>query len=260
MLINFKLKPLHEIQPWDTEGTLSLHWFGLTDGEYWIEVGDSTLFEYNKHVLLHGKPRYCDYPVVRLYEDLMEIVPYILEPIPSSLVRYISLETAGEWQEIYDRWYEDKVDDLESDEFWRIVSDATAWVGKRSLDSGYLTPSARIIIWSDAANVRVEWDNRDKFYRDQMAWSATQGQYLISRCEFIAEVHSFHVQLMKQMTQRVNDVLAGALSEEININKDWLRIEHEQRCSKWDDALRRIVETDWHAVERAINDVVTQSR
>lgn len=48
MLFDFTLVPLDEIEPWGKPGQLSLHWFGLTDGYYWMDVGSSTLFEYSE--------------------------------------------------------------------------------------------------------------------------------------------------------------------------------------------------------------------
>ena len=45
MLIDFTLLPLAMVQPWGRPDNLSLHWFGLTDGQYWIEVGENKLFE-----------------------------------------------------------------------------------------------------------------------------------------------------------------------------------------------------------------------
>ncbi len=35
-----------EVLPWGNPGELSLHWFGLTDGKYWIQAGDDALLEY----------------------------------------------------------------------------------------------------------------------------------------------------------------------------------------------------------------------
>jgi Family of unknown function (DUF5984) len=35
-LFNFELAPLERVQPWGKAGQQNLHWFGLTDGQYWI--------------------------------------------------------------------------------------------------------------------------------------------------------------------------------------------------------------------------------
>ena len=44
MLINFTLAPIEQIVPWSEPGSRSLHWFGLTYGEYWIRAGEAALF------------------------------------------------------------------------------------------------------------------------------------------------------------------------------------------------------------------------
>ena len=111
MLINFTLAPIEEIVPWGEPGSYSLHWFGLTYGEYWIQAGEAALFEYSDHARNAGINRYCDYQVVRLYEDLLDMLPYILEPVPEPLVPYICGERAKAWQNAYDAW-RDRDDDV----------------------------------------------------------------------------------------------------------------------------------------------------
>ena len=42
--INFQLQELDKVMPWGT----NMHWFGLTDGLLWINVGEQTIYEYNE--------------------------------------------------------------------------------------------------------------------------------------------------------------------------------------------------------------------
>jgi len=72
-LIEFQLRPLTEIQPWGDPQDPSLSWFGLSDGTWWINAGNQRLFEYSSHAVQLGAPRYCDYQVVRLHEDLIDL-------------------------------------------------------------------------------------------------------------------------------------------------------------------------------------------
>jgi hypothetical protein len=106
MLINFTLVHVEKIEPWGTPENPALRWFGLTDGQYWIQAGNSTLFEYNQPVQTAGGPQYCDYQVVRLHEDLLEMLPYILEPIPPSLAQYLSGDSAEIWKRTLNLWCE----------------------------------------------------------------------------------------------------------------------------------------------------------
>lgn len=255
MLINFTLVPVHEVIPWGTPGNLSLSWFGLTDGQYWLETGSSTLLEYSQKARSLGCKRYCDYQVVRLYEDLIDMLPYVLEPVPASLVPYISGETAIAWQRTFERWCEENEDRVSEDRYWEVLTAATEWNFKRHLDSMYLSPSADIAIWSDAEGVHIEWDNREKLIEGHTAWTALHGAYKMPRSDFAREVESFHMRLMSQMAGRVNKVAAGALSAEVKIDLAALAKEHEQRLCSLQLASNINPQTDWLKIEQTIREV-----
>lgn len=257
MLINFTLVPIESIVPWGEPGSHSLHWFGLTYGEYWIQAGQATLFEYSDHARNAGINRYCDYQVVRLYEDLLDMLPYILEPVPEPLVRYISGESASAWRLAYHAWCDKDDDVADADYLGDLADAAVSWSGKRRLDSAYLSPSANIAIWSDREHVHIEWDNRDRLFDGKPAWSALLGAYRMSRDEFIEETRSFHVRLMDQMAARVDRVVAGCLPPGISIDLPGLVREHGQRRSSLDSALKAAIPgTDWQRTERAIREIL----
>lgn len=257
MLINFTLAPIESIVPWGEPGSHSLHWFGLTYGEYWIQAGEATLFEYSDHARNAGISRYCDYQVVRLHEDLLDMLPYILEPVPEPLVPYISGESAKAWRNAYHAWCDIDDDDTDADRLGAIGDAAVAWSERRRLDSAYLSPSANIAIWSDREHVHIEWDNRDRQYDGKPAWSALLGTYRISRDRFIDETRSFHVRLMDQMASRVDRVVKGGLPSGIHIDLQGLVREHEQRTGLLDSALKlTIPQTDWQRTEEAIGDIL----
>jgi hypothetical protein len=257
MLIDFTLLPIAKIQPWGQPGDLSLHWFGLTDGYYWIEVGENKLFEYSEDAQAAGACRFCEYQVVRLHEDLLEMLPHILEPVPDTLAQYLSGNTAVEWRAAFAAWCDRDNDRLDMDRFDQVVDAATTWSGARRLDSAYLSPSADIVIWSDIESVYLEWDNRDRLFLGKPAWSALRGSYKIPRADFIAEVRSFNKRLMDQMSDRVHEVLAGALGPSINIDMPALVREHEQRSRALESALRHQQQTDWKCVGAAMDEVCT---
>ena len=252
MLINFSLMPIEKIQPWGKAGDYRLSWFGLTDGMYWIQAGNSTLFEYSELARAAGSSRYCDYQVVRLYEDLMDMLPSILEPIPVAFVRYIAGESAAAWRETYGNWCDRNADSTDDDGFFRIVESASTWTGRRRLDTAYLSPSTNIVIWSDTESIHFEWDNRKNYFDGKPAWSALHGTYQITRETFMEEIRSFHVRLMAQMSERVKQVISGALSPGIKIDLPGLTREHDQRSRILDEVLSSPVSTDWQEVGRSI--------
>jgi len=260
MLINFTLVPLEEIQPWGPDEDPSLSWFGLTDGFYWIEAGESTLFEYSARAQAADASRYCNYQVVRLYEDLMEMLPHVLEPVPHRIASCLSADEASAWRVAFNRWCARNEDILDRDTFWDIFDAVATWSGKRYLDSGYLSPSTNIVIWSDAEDVFFDWDNRANLFEGQPAWTALQGRYQLPRNAFVAEIQSFHARLMAQMEKRVEKVLSGALSPRIRIDMPGLAREHAERCLTLEKALARPQQTDWQTTEKYINEILEAER
>jgi hypothetical protein len=259
MLFNFLLTPLKDVQPWGKPDRLSLSWFGLTDGEYWIAAGEGVLFEYSEHARNGGAHRYCDYQVARLYEDVIDMLPTVLEPIPTELTQYMSGDTAVTWNQRFSSWCDRSIDMLDEDRYWKLIDAARTWSSQRYLDSLYLRPSSSINIWSDTEYVHFEWDNRDKFFEGKPAWTATRGHFQLSRTAYLQEVRSFHDRLMHQMSERVRQVLDGALSSHIHVDIPGLVKEHEQRCMMLDTALRNPQPTNWNEVTAAIHEILSNS-
>lgn len=75
-IFNFELRPVHAITPWGGESP-TLSWFGLSDGWYWLELGGQEIFR--ARAVEPGEPPYADYQVVRLWEDVLELFPAVLE-------------------------------------------------------------------------------------------------------------------------------------------------------------------------------------
>jgi hypothetical protein len=157
-LFQFQLQPLDQIQPWGRTEDPNLHWFGLTDGLYWIQVGHDKLFEYSSDAQARcGVAPFCEYQVVRLYEDVIGLAPYALEPVPEDLQRYLAPDESVPWNHHWIKWCE-SVDTVEaSEDSMNMLDDAGPWIGHRTLDCAYLAPSANIMFWSDNDSVRVQW-------------------------------------------------------------------------------------------------------
>jgi hypothetical protein len=254
-LFNFELTPLERFQPWGKAGQHNLHWFGLTDGQYWIQAGPATLLEYSELARARVASRYCNYPVVRLYEDVMEMIPSVVEPVPTSLAPYLCGVAAYAWEAAYRSWYEAPQSDIDEPRFWDLADSATTWIGNRTLDTGYLSPSSQIRLWSDPEHVYIGWDNSLKVFRGSPAWSADCGSFSLPRVQFISEVVSFHDRLMEQMHERVKRVVAGALPNSVHVDLAGLQSEHAYRCIN--DMNRRTVPTttDWGRVRAAIAEI-----
>lgn len=252
MLFNFRLVPLNEIEPWGGSGQPNLHWFGLTDSQYWIEVGPAKLLEYSEAARRHGATQFCDYQVVRLYEDVIDLARYVLEPIPSDLVPLIAGQ--GRRETLAKMWaWRDENCERDDDQSWSFIDAGTTWIGGRQLNTAYLTPSANNVMWSDESTVHIEWDNRDKVIEGESAWTALLGSHSLARSEFIAECEGFHERLMGAMSERVDQVVAGALSPAIQIDVEGLVREHQRRKHLSPLNFGALPSpTDWEAVREAM--------
>jgi len=246
-LFEFELQPLRDVQPWGGSDAPNLHWFGLTDGRYWIKAGEHTLFEYTSCVQeRYGVSRFCDYQVARLYEDVIDLASYALEPVPKALRQYISIDETAQRDHYWTKW-------CASEKSTDLLDHAGPWMGRRTLDCGYLSPSAHIVFWSDDDTVHIEWDNRGKLLKGSPAWSAQVGRWSLPRENFMHEVRSFHDRLMDQMSSRVDEVLSGALAGRAYVDLPGLRREHQVRSQSIDRSLGAPEPpTDWGPIIKAI--------
>jgi hypothetical protein len=246
-LFQFELRALDQIQPWGAPEDPNLHWFGLTEGHYWIQAGEHKLFEYSSAAQAWSQvPRFCEYQVVRLYEDVIALAPYALEPVPQVLQRYISLDESRPWNYYWTKWCQALDSSGTSEKRMNMLEDAGPWMARRTLDSAHLTPSTNIVLWSDQDTVHIQWDNREKALQHLQAWSAQFGSWRVGRGEFMAEVRSFHNRLVEQMAERVSQVTAGALGRNVRIDLEGLRLEQLVRSKSIECNLGQPTPpTDW---------------
>lgn len=244
-LFNFTLAPLVQVMPWGEPGTPSLHWFGLTQGQYWIAAGHDLLLEYSSQEIKgSGLPRFCEYYVVRLHEDLLDMLPSIMEPVPEALAPWLQ---RAKRDALY-AW------EPEAEAAWEMRDLALSWISGRTLDLGYLSAAADIRLWSDPASVYIAWDNRGILSGEALVWSAQAGSFAIPRPMFEAQVRSFHARLIDEMAERVEAVLGGALDPALAIDHKQLLREQEQRGRALEAALEHpSPSTDWARVQQAIS-------
>jgi hypothetical protein len=187
--------------------------------------------------------------VSRLYEDVVEMLPGILEPVPSDLRPYLPLSVRGEWNRAVTAWLDGHRAELGDEAYREAWETAHGWLRRRWLDSAYLRPSARIQMWSDEEHVHVEWDNRDKTAEGVPAWTADAGAWDLPRVQFVAEVQSFHDRLMAEMAGRVERVRAGTLPPEAVIDVAALEREQGFRAAPIDVSLLACpAVTDWNEI------------
>lgn len=247
MLFQFQLRPLGEVTPWGEEGAYSLHWFGLTDGWYWLKCGNQELFRYSEALLAtwsgkglgRGEQPYVDYHVVRLWEDILDMLPEILSPVPKQVLELMqpgpeSFEWCGQISELGS---EDEVDaqPLALEHYFLAVN----WIGRRKLDAGCLLAAPRIWLWTDGITMFIRWDNRDQMLEGHPAWASREGTFTLPLDAFMEEVRSFDRRLIQAMQERIQTVAQSWVRPEIQIDVEALLGEQEERATWLSLALER---------------------
>lgn len=210
-LFDFQLRPLDKVAPWGNPERPRLHWFGLTDGWYSIDVGESRLFEYSGEIVTRWAEEYPEsvgelpwtgYQVVRLYEDVLEMLPATLAEVPDELHQLVAgVEAQREWNARVERILEGEDDDDPG--LWGQHRDMYEWFGFRRLDTGYLIDGPKVWIWRNRDRVFILWDNDGCVTEGDAWWSAGAGLFSLPVESYLAEIERFHTSLMESMAERV---------------------------------------------------------
>ncbi len=250
-LFDFRLREIEQIVPWGTPGNETLSWFGLTDGWYWMALGGDELFRYRE---AQDGSVYVDYQVVRLWEDILSILPAVLETVPDDIAR--RLEPAQDWLSWRWRVQTQLIDSTMSDAESERRDLATRWSADRRLDSLYLPRGPQIWLWRTSDVVHVAWDNHDCVFNGEPVWASAHGHGVFSVAEFIGEVEDFNRRLVSAMADRVKAVRKGWPFAKFDIDVD--QLEHEQKdrstwLSQALDASAKREPTDWASVRDELN-------
>ena len=186
--INFKLKNINDIEPWGNE----LHWFALTDGILYIQVGDHKIYEYSDSALDFFKcDKYNDYYLERFVTDFTEIFRFIREPIPEIL--YDNIDTFADMAYLWKNMYINKPDDVFDEFYFGEYDTLTEWYCIRTLDSAHLTGGPDISFFRCGDKIKIMWNTDDDAVLEngQNIWTSPNGVYEMSWNDFTEEVESF---------------------------------------------------------------------
>jgi len=206
----FEFAPVEEIEPWKGSDGPHLSWFGLTYGSYCIEVEGHRLLEYAT-----GMER-VTYQVAPLHDDILEMLPDVLDAVPGSVVARLHggslLATREALLVIANKR------PLE-DPLW----DALEGFRLRCLNTFYLKPAANIALWRHQDEVVIEWDNRSFLIAGEPAWSAIQGRVSVSVERFKASVTDFHERFVSSMRARIAEVTSYWSRSEVRLDPPGMR-------------------------------------
>jgi hypothetical protein len=264
MIFEFKLSAIEDVFLWGYPPNQSLSWFGFTDGKYRIKVGSEYLLNHSKEYTdyLNEKfPEYLsettfiEYQVVRLWEDILEMLPSILEPVPKE-IQYFFVSGDKDYVDLQSNlldWQDSEimkgVEETVTLDFGEL---AVCWLDDRRLNNQYLTNSAKIWIWSDEKDVIFSWDNREIEVENIPVWSSRQGNYTIDKKDFVNEVRKFNNNLISQMEDRVESICRNWNKPEIKIDFENLKNEQKTRANWLMLALNERRKTNWNEVISAI--------
>mgnify|MGYP007070989952 CR=1 FL=1 len=254
-----------------------MHWYGLTDGWYTLDAGGVELFHLNPR-LIEATPHrqwrtpFLDYNVIRLLDDVLELLPHAIDPIPPDL---LDLVRTPELHKAFDersyRWSESSWtprptqptrEDMEQfaarSDFWDHA--AGWWLEAPNLAGGYQPGQPDVRFWSEGGSVIIRWDECLQVHKETgLRWNTQPpGEYSLPIATFIAEVRQFHARLMEQMRHRLDIAKHNWPLPNVHIDIDDMENEHDWRSHAFDEAMEmsRKVRRDWDKVRWAMAEVI----
>jgi hypothetical protein len=234
-----RLRPVTDVEPWGSDNP-HLHWFGLTDGWYWIELEGHELLRYSDQTVRRWGQAgdevphpYVDYQVVRLWEDIIELTPAVLEPVPAQCQELIRSDRR-DWTEVATpeaaaaaAWYDDHVQYMSylhngpHIRWWRTVHDSDDHV---------------TIAWLHQPTSEIEFAG------------ARQGERTVPTTVFIAAVRELDRALLTAMDERITQLERDGPPPGVSIDLPRLRAEHLDRETWLERRMIADRDTDWAAV------------
>lgn len=260
--INYQLKKPNQIVPWGDKEKC-LHWFGLTDGLLWLNVGDSVIYEYSDSatLLFDHSIRYNDYQLSRFLEDFSEILPYLAEPIPKFLYDHIDSfdKNISDWEHLYS----EKSDDEFFDDFLpNLFEPLYTWYGNRTFDSGHLVGGPIIGCFRYDNNIKIRW-NSDYLLKDgNSIWKYPKGIYEMMYSDFASEVSRFFQSFEKDMDKQINDVLGNGIKG-VFIDTEQLKKENKLRKDLFTQKVNSLYSfeeelSDWSTILSLYNNMISE--
>lgn len=246
-------KPLFDFKFKDLKTSITesgLVWYWLTDSFFWLNVGDDTLFQFSDEVLViwaksgHPLPTYSfekcmDYPLVRLWEDMINILPTIMEPVPIEFHKLFMqpldvIDSYSEKWEAYSRLQEQKIRYSKHG----LPFNKPFFFDNNTLHTGYIAASPKLHFWRYKDDMWFTWDFTNHIEIDENTqqqvnvWTANKGTYHLPFTEFMKEFENFNNRVISEMGVRINTILNSIELQKLypeNYDFDSLRQDHERR-------------------------------
>jgi hypothetical protein len=206
-----------------------------------ITMGRNTHFRYLPHPD-YPEPElpYADYTVVRLWEDVLALLPNALASLPDAIAAWVEDEPLATCQRI--RAF---LDSLEGKPLRGEVEEAYValeWFSRRFLSSGHIA-GPRLIVWSVKDHVRLTW------WSDPTSTLVVPvaGTVTMHVDDLIAEVTRFDGAFLAAMTVHVKQLVKQGGLPGVRIDLNQLELEDVQRARWLPQAMRKAArhEPDW---------------
>ena len=253
--INFNLKKLDEVLLWGEKPHRSIHWFGLTDGLLWIDVGEQTIYEYSEDAQKYfGECHpYNDYQLSRFLEDFSNLFRYIGESVPLDLYNAVKDFTFKDKVDAWVEMYFEQSNEV-FDRFLEADYMGVEWFNKRIMDSGHLIGGPLIGFFRYENKMKIIWDSTYKIENGCNMWKSPSGTVEISYKMFVEEVVRFFRAFYSAMDEQVENAVNRDWGD-VSLDKIRLVNENAERKESFDQMLdflsRTPFNTDWDSVRQA---------
>jgi hypothetical protein len=264
-LINFKLRHPDSVTPWGTPPGGNMHWFGLTDSEYWFQLGHVKLYEYTDEVLRHWDVhdfKCVDYQAIRLIEDLTSIFDSLVELIPDELY-----EIAKNHKSLYEfygnskQWLDKLSDDpsIDIDTYYDKYDQVIEWIYSRTLSAMHLTYGPNITFFRNKDNFSIVWDARHLTDENIPVWTSQTGVFEMKYVDFVSEVEDFGKRFFSAM-QRQMEIAVEKDWGTVDLNKTRLIEEQQERKIEFQESVSLLKNkpskrTNWDLVRSLIKEM-----
>lgn len=236
-MFHFKLAPIEAIEPWTVDGEPSLSWFALSDGEFWIELGEVELLRYTQEVVRRwpGVRPYAAYQVAAMIESTLDCVGPSLQPVPEALTNLALSPDAVRDAQRRSR------STKQAFHAWR-------WLNERSPAMEYFDPAPHFWFVRAGDLVVVTYDHRECLLDDVPAWTAQLGSHVLPVADFSAAAHALRTEFLAAMAGRIDDLAAKPGLAQCAVDLEELRAGHAHWAARLQAAMApREPDVSWAA-------------
>jgi len=235
-----ELFPVDTVPAWEGRRSgLELHWYGLTYGTYQMLADEKDVYE------LRGASEPVYFAVARLWSDLVEIIPSVLDTIPEFLAA--RLTNVDEWE----RW---ATKAFELDGYDDAKKVATEWWYARQMEALHFDAPPIVSMWRTGENIRVSWRPNPGA---EDIWANPRADTVVRTEEFLDELLAFDRRLMASMSKRIDDIEHHWNRPDVHIDLAELRRDHCTRCRALEAALHLPLQRrhSWAEIQEAVSTI-----